>query len=89
MDEKWEYCKFTSVKGARLIKGSTYNYPQIVFFTSEGEKIENLFGGNQASEAMTVAKKLAELGEAGWEMVGAVSPSGIGEYHLYFKRRRS
>jgi len=81
--QKWEYCKLTGVKG------DGYSYPKLIFFTTEGERRENLSAGSQ--ERTTVAARIAQLGNDGWDMCESIVTSGssptIDPYHsIYFKR---
>ena len=81
VQEKWEYCKLDG------INARDYGYSQLVFFTSEGEKIESLSGDEKTPERKKVAIRIAELGKEGWEMVGlGVTSEFI--YIVYFKRKR-
>jgi hypothetical protein len=64
--QKWEYCAIIGmgVQGRDLHT----NYPAIIYFTSKGRRIAEIKGHGQ-EEQLAIA--VAELGEQGWEMVGA------------------
>ncbi len=80
MVTKWEYCSLQKVgKG-----GTGYFYPSLVFYTAEGEVREDLSGKN---ENEIVSKRIAKLGEEGWELItsGAFERENL-MHNLYFKR---
>ena len=80
MANKWEYCSLQKVGKS----GTSYFYPALVFFTPNGEVREDLSGKN---ENETVAKRIAQLGTDGWELVTAGSFERENMMHnLYFKR---
>lgn len=59
---------------------------KLILFTAEGEKIESLSAEPDCSQRNMVAKKIAQLGDEGWEMVG-MGITGQGSHAVYFKRR--
>ena len=83
MTSKWEYCSLQKVaKG-----GTGYFYPALVFYTQKGELREDLSGGNENEK---VAKRIAQLGAEGWELVTTGSFERETQMHnLYFKREIS
>ena len=81
--QRWEYCVVTSV---RMRAGSLDpGRPKLERLTSEGLREMPLAAGPTSGQA--VAQAVAELGEHGWELVGAVS-TGPRVHCLYFKRPR-
>ncbi len=83
MTKQWEYCSLQKVGKS----GTSYFYPALVFFTDKGEVREDLSGGNENEK---VAKRIAQLGDEGWEMVTAGSFERENLMHnLYFKREKS
>lgn len=78
---KWEYCV---VRGFWLGgEGRLYTQqPCICYFTPDGPEYAWIRGGR---EDVAVARKLAELGEEGWEMCGVVL-SGQPTVNVLFKR---
>jgi len=77
--QKWEYCAIVNIS-TNNEKLSTY-YPGIWHFTDLGIQVSRI----HSPEADEVAKTIAQLGEQGWEMVGAGNTSN--SFHtLYFKR---
>ena len=80
MTSKWEYCSLQKVGKS----GTSYFYPVLVFFTPNGEVREDLSG---KAENETVAKRIAQLGADGWELVTAGTFERESTMHnLYFKR---
>jgi hypothetical protein len=59
---------------------------KLIYFTSEGEKLESLRANDEASQRNVVAARLAQLGNEGWEMI-ATGITGQGSHAVYFKRR--
>lgn len=78
--EKWEYCRLEDLLGSSFVPA------KLIFFTAEGEKIESLSAAQDCSQRDRVAKKIAELGDEGWDMVG-MGITGQGSHAVYFKRR--
>ena len=79
--EKWEYCRLEDLLGRGFVAA------KLVFFTSEGEKIESLSADEESSQRNMVAMRIAQLGDEGWEMVGT-GITGQGSHAVYFRRRR-
>lgn len=80
MSTKWEYCSLQKVGKS----GTGYFYPALVFYKPSGEVREDLSGQNENEK---VAKRIAQLGAEGWEMVTAGSFERENLMHnLYFKR---
>lgn len=85
--QKWEYCAITGIS-ALSSKLST-SYPSLLQFSDQGtyvtkirdEVIENVY----FDEETLTAKRIAKLGEEGWELVGTGNTSE-GIHMLYFKR---
>jgi hypothetical protein len=78
--QKWEYCAVVGVR--RFNHKLDPSFPGVWHFTELGIQATQIKG----PEADEVAKTIAQLGEQGWEMVGAGS-TGEGSFHiLYFKR---
>lgn len=76
--QKWEYC---AVVGIGSITGSLVpSHPYTWHFTKIGVRSTKI----AKPEVDGVAKAIAELGEQGWELVGAVSAED--RHILYFKR---
>ena len=78
--QKWEYCVVGPIK-----QNFMGYYPQITFFTSEGEQTKSISDEKGMSETEILARTLASLGNDGWEMVGCGS-TGRETHLLYFKR---
>ena len=86
--QRWEYCV---VAGVANVQGEfETSYPGGWYFTSDGvrgftpgDARGTRLGGKGEKEA--VAKRIAELGQQGWELAG-VSPGGSGWATLFFKR---
>ncbi len=78
--EKWEDCRLEDLLGGGFVTA------KLVFFTAEGEHIESLSADQDCSQRDVVAKKIAQLGDEGWDMVGA-GITGQGSHAVYFKRR--
>ena len=77
--QKWEYCAIVGI--SRNNEKLFPYYPGIWHFTDLGIQASRI----HSPEADEVAKTIAQLGEQGWEMVGAGNVSD--NYHtLYFKR---
>ncbi len=79
--QRWEYCRFEDVLGHGFVSA------KLVFFTAEGEKIESIAAVEENSQRKTVAIRVAQLGDEGWEMVGT-GISGQGSHAIYFKRQK-
>lgn len=70
--QKWEYCAIYGLNS----NGDPGVKSKLVFFSESGEKEERV---------PEVAKTIARLGVAGWELIGAANTSET--WHcLYFKR---
>lgn len=84
--QKWEYCRLVGIgKGWGFESASHNYYPELIFFTVEGEKHEKLSG---ESESLRVSKRIAELGLDGWEIIGVASrgPENYQSDTIYLKR---
>jgi hypothetical protein len=79
-EEQWEYCRFEDVLGRGFVPA------KLVFFTIDGEKTET-FSAGEETQRTEVARRVAQLGDEGWEMVGT-GISGQGSHAIYFKRRK-
>lgn len=81
--QKWEYCKLVGIGKGQWEKG--HSYPELIYFTAEGEKRESLSGKDQD---IKVAKKIMELGLDGWEMVAVAKngDSSLTTSAIWFKR---
>ena len=79
MQEKWEYCILSGVYPG------IYNYPKLVFFTTEGEKVESLSGDSESSENDSVEKWIEKLGKDGWKVFEVYSTVMDGA--IYFERK--
>ncbi len=75
--QKWEYCAIVGVR--RLDRKLDPDYPAFWSFTVNGVQSSDIRG----AEAVEVAKRIAQLGEEGWEMIGG------SERILYFKRPKT
>ena len=80
--ERWEYCRFEDVLGRGFVAA------KLIFFTADGEKIENFSAVEESSQRSMVAKRVAQLGDEGWEMVGT-GIIGQGSHAVYFRRQKS
>ncbi len=78
---KWEYCRFEDLQSGGFVDA------KLIFFTPDGEKIENLAANQVSSQRTMVAMRIAQLGDEGWEMVGT-GVTGQGSHAVYFKRIR-
>jgi hypothetical protein len=78
--DKWEYCRLEDVQGGGFIAS------KLIFFTAEGEKIESVAADQECTQRNMVARKIAQLGAEGWDMVGA-GTTGQGSHAVYFKRK--
>ena len=76
--QKWEYCRLSGFVG-----DERHVNPKITFFTVEGEKEENLAGGHEVER---VARRIAQLGLEGWEMVSVVPVESYVYRTIFFKR---
>jgi hypothetical protein len=79
--QRWEYCVVTSVR----VRAGSLNpgRPKLELLTPEGLREMPLTAGPTSSN--DVAQAIAELGDHGWELVGAVNTSPR-VHCLYFKR---
>jgi hypothetical protein len=71
---KWEYCVVSGMNFDRSELGFSTFYPRLIFFDSRDgirwhKDIQRHEGGE--TEALTVARLIAELGDAGWELVSS------------------
>jgi hypothetical protein len=80
--QKWEYCAIVGIR--RADDGLNPYRPGIWHFTELGIQSTRI----EKPEADEVAKTIAQLGEQGWEMVGAGSTVEGSQHVLYFKRPR-
>lgn len=80
--EKWEYCRLEDLLGTSFVAA------KLVFFTTEGERIETLSADQVSSQREIVAMKIAQLGDEGWEMAGT-GVTGQGAHAIYFKRKKA
>jgi hypothetical protein len=79
--QKWEYCAVVNIREDS--GGFTPENPAIWYFATDGIQVTPIKG----KASSMVAKTIAELGEEGWEMVGAGNLSGH-RHALYFKRAK-
>ena len=78
--EKWEFCRLEDLIGG-------FVPAKLIFFTTEGEKIENLSADEESTKRNIIAMRIAQLGDEGWEMAG-MGITGQGSHAVYFKRKR-
>jgi hypothetical protein len=79
---KWEYCVVGPIKDNW---GGWY--PYLSYLTRYGYQLKLIRREQGLSEDDVLAKTIAELGLAGWEMVGSGNvPQGFKTHILYFKR---
>lgn len=81
--QKWEYCAIVGITRTQENFGTIQ--PAIWNFTTDGIQVIPIFEDRSNS----VAKHIAELGERGWEMVGAGSTGEGYSHNLYFKRQKT
>ena len=79
---KWEYCRLEDLLGSGFVAA------KLIFFTAEGEKVETLPAVRDSSQRDIVARRIAQLGDEGWDMVGT-GVTGQGSHAVYFKREKS
>ncbi len=80
---RWEYCLITSlrVRAGTLDPGR----PKLERLTPEGLREVRISSAPAPGRGDALARAIAELGEEGWELVGAVNTDA--KVHcLYFKR---
>jgi len=84
--QKWEYCIITGVHA-----DFTGDHPGCYRLTSKGRELVTDFSNPPKGYAKTylVAQFIAQLGEEGWEMVGAGTTNEGYAHILYFKRPKS
>lgn len=82
--QKWEYCVIDGFQG-----GMTY-YPRCYRLTDKGFEFVSDFKDRpkDVSEQDAVGRFIAQLGDEGWEMVGA-GVTGDFMHRVYFKRPKS
>jgi len=79
--QKWEYCVIHGLSGTIMY------HPRCDRMTNKGVEYVTDFKSRPkgASEWDAVAQFIAQLGDEGWEMVGAGTTSDI-VHSIYFKR---
>ncbi len=84
--QKWEYCEISGLRAGGL------RYTEFVKLSAKGRQVVTAVNLSQTNDADkhreaqdTFACIIAQLGEEGWEMVGAGNISE-GQHTLYFKR---
>jgi hypothetical protein len=86
--QKWEYCVVGPI--IKNFGGSDFAgyYPYLAVLTNQGPQTRAIFGESGMSENDHLANTIAQLGEAGWEMIGCGSTGGkyVTSHLLYFKR---
>ncbi len=88
--QRWEYCAVGPIKGS--VSGEFGYYPHLWQFTLSGLVKTPIAAKEGVSESEAVAQVIAQLGDDGWEMVGAGPVEGGYQYYnyhiIYFKRAR-
>jgi hypothetical protein len=79
--QKWEYCAIAGISRSQENLGTIQ--PAVWNFTINGIQVTPIL----EDKSNAVAKCIAELGEKGWEMVGAGSTGEGYSHNLYFKRQ--
>ena len=78
--QNWEYCAIVGIRRKTGMRSLGGRYPAIWYFRLGVEIVEI-----KGDEGAQLGKAIFQLGQDGWEMVGAV-PEEADAYTLYFKR---